>query len=154
MVTSDRFPFGNAVLIETPLDADLSAWMGETVATPAPLAPVQTNLTCPQSYASAVNNTQQRSLYVLYAHLKEPAHLKVGEPVTCGQNIGEVGGTGNALNPHLHFETRAGPSGITIASMAHYDASASLEEMSSYCLWSVSGIFQLVDPLKVLALAP
>lgn len=149
-IIQDRFPYGSAVLIETPLE-DLQAGWQEQVGVPttAPtLAPVSP-LTCPPAPEPFTGQTQ-RSLYLLYAHLQQPTTLRVEEPVACGQTIGAVGNSGNALNPHLHFEARVGPAGLRLASMAHYDSSASPEEMSSYCLWRISGWFQLVDPLQVL----
>ncbi len=41
----------------------------------------------------------------LYAHCKT-IYVKEGDIVTQGQQIGEVGQTGNATGPHLHFEIR------------------------------------------------
>ena len=67
----------------------------------------------------------------------------------CGQAIGSVGMSGNALNPHLHLEVRVGPAGIRLESMAHYDTSATAQEMANYCRWRVSGLFQLVDPMQL-----
>jgi murein DD-endopeptidase MepM/ murein hydrolase activator NlpD len=86
--------------------------------------------------------------------MKEPMELQPGQAVTCGQTIGAIGSSGNALNPHLHLEVRAGPSRASFSSMAHYDNSASAEEMANYCAWRVSGIFQLIDPLRLLSAAP
>ena len=40
-----------------------------------------------------------------YAHCKK-IYVKGGDFVTQGQEIGEVGQTGNATGPHLHFEIR------------------------------------------------
>ena len=41
----------------------------------------------------------------LYAHCKT-IYVKQGDEVTQGQQIGEVGATGNVTGPHLHFEIR------------------------------------------------
>lgn len=155
MVAHDRFPFGNALIIETPLDEATLAWLAPVeIPTPAADPTPQTALTCPGGFEPSFANPDQRSLYILYAHLQQPSTLTLGDPVSCGQGLGTVGQSGNALNPHLHFEVRIGPSGLRMNSMAHYDASASAEEMSNYCLWSVSEKLQLIDPLKLLALTP
>jgi murein DD-endopeptidase MepM/ murein hydrolase activator NlpD len=152
-VIIDRFPYGNAVIIETPLEEDVLAWWAPAqIPTLAPTLEYLSALTCPMEASQAETNNSHRSLYTLYAHLLQPVENNIGDPVPCGQVIGAVGDSGNALTPHLHFETRVGPSGMSFASMAHYDNSATSEEMSSYCLWRISGLFQLVDPLKVLTL--
>ena len=41
----------------------------------------------------------------LYAHCKT-IYVKQGDEITQGQQIGEVGSTGNVTGPHLHFEIR------------------------------------------------
>ena len=41
----------------------------------------------------------------VYAHCKT-LYVKPGDKVEQGQKIGEVGSTGNATGPHLHFEIR------------------------------------------------
>ena len=92
------------------------------------------------------------SLYLLYAHLNKAPLAKVGDTVACGQQIGEVGTTGNSINPHLHLETRLGPSGATFTSLSHYINNATPEEMSNYCTWRISGWFQAFDPLKLFTL--
>jgi murein DD-endopeptidase MepM/ murein hydrolase activator NlpD len=80
--------------------------------------------------------------------------LQPGAEVSCGEKLGAIGSSGNALNPHLHLEARAGPAGADFASMAHYDASASPAEMRAYCDWRVSGLFQLIDPMLFFVTAP
>jgi murein DD-endopeptidase MepM/ murein hydrolase activator NlpD len=40
----------------------------------------------------------------VYMHLRKPALVKSGQRVAVGQQVGEVGATGHASGPHLHFE--------------------------------------------------
>jgi murein DD-endopeptidase MepM/ murein hydrolase activator NlpD len=44
-----------------------------------------------------------------YAHLAQPPALNVGDRVRTGQQIGDVGETGNARGCHLHFELWTAP---------------------------------------------
>ena len=151
-VTHDRFPYGNAILVETPLDLLPPDWPDQflTLEQTENFTP-NTVLTCPQNpQEPAWKTNPQQSLYILYAHLQNPVEINPGALISCGQQLGEIGQSGNALNPHLHIEIRVGPSGARFDSMAHYDASASATEMDAYCVWRVSGLFQLVDPLKLL----
>ncbi len=152
-VIVDRFPYGNALLVETPLEDLPVSWVsGLDLPAPIPSLPPNPALTCPPFGETIFMDTEQRSLYLLYAHLKEPVNLEINDEVGCDQSIGAIGQSGNALNPHLHIEVRLGPSGLRIPSMAHYDTSATAEEMGIYCLWRVSGVFQLVDPLRILGI--
>lgn len=48
---------------------------------------------------------QEGDVVTIYAHCKT-LYVKNGDKVTEGQKIGEVGATGNATGPHLHFEIR------------------------------------------------
>ena len=41
----------------------------------------------------------------VYAHCKT-IYVKEGDTITQGQEIAEVGSTGNTTGPHLHFEVR------------------------------------------------
>jgi murein DD-endopeptidase MepM/ murein hydrolase activator NlpD len=153
-VIQDRFPYGNALLVETPLDDLPALWQEQLqVPTPGPTLELRDPLSCPPRFELPGDLTR-RSLYLLYAHMKEPVGLQPGHELDCGQIIGAIGSSGNALNPHLHLEVRAGPSGARFSSMAHYDNSASAEEMANYCAWRVSGIFQLIDPLRLLSAVP
>ncbi len=154
-VIGNEKPYGNAIIIETPLDdTSMPAWA--TINLPAQLATVQPDprLTCPQPKAAPWMAETERSIYHLYAHLKERPALKIGDRVSCGQVIGEVGTTGNSVNPHLHLETRIGPAGATFTGLGHYDTRLSEGDRSNYCIWRVSGWFQMFDPMKILKTQP
>jgi murein DD-endopeptidase MepM/ murein hydrolase activator NlpD len=150
---NDRFPYGNAVIVETWI-GDLPAWAAADLPTAAPTPQRKAALTCPKVHPTPAVDSDQQSLYLLYAHMQETPELRVGDNLTCGQKIGAIGSSGNALNPHLHLEARVGPSGAVFPGMSHYDSRATPEEMSAYCLWRTSGHFQLVDPLIFLSQLP
>jgi murein DD-endopeptidase MepM/ murein hydrolase activator NlpD len=151
-VIHNRQPYGNAVIIETSLANVPAAWLPE-FPTPVPTLHPAPNLYCPPdpTHYTAVPG---RSLYLLYAHFNQPPAVALNQSVACGQAIGEVGTTGRSVNPHLHLETRVGPAGVTFPEMAHYENSATESEMSTYCTWRVSGLFQAFDPVKLLSLQP
>ena len=48
---------------------------------------------------------QTDDIIIVYAHCKN-LYVKEGDYVTQGQEIAEVGATGNVTGPHLHFEVR------------------------------------------------
>ena len=79
-VMADRFPYGNALLVETQWE-DLPAGWAERLPTPAPtpLAP-RSALTCPDEF-SVGGETDRRSLYLLYAHMLAPPEVRVGDSV-------------------------------------------------------------------------
>jgi murein DD-endopeptidase MepM/ murein hydrolase activator NlpD len=153
-VITDRFPYGNAILVETPLKSE-NGPQNYLDPLPTPWAEVKPDaaLTCPISEGPQVEH-EPSSIYILYAHLLESPTLAVGNSVRCGETIGRIGMSGNALNPHVHIESRLGPSNVTFDSMAHYDSSATPVEMSAYCQWRVSGIFQHFDPMIILSRIP
>lgn len=154
-VVVDRFPYGNAVLIETPLDQIPIVWQDSLeLPTPAPTTDTHPVLTCPTPQTAPTWDLTRQSLYVMYAHLQSPPAVQPGDRIACETTIGQIGTTGNALNPHVHLEMRIGPAGARIDSLAHYTADASLEEMRSYCQWRVSQIFQLVDPMLLFKIQP
>jgi hypothetical protein len=142
------------IIIETPLEFVPSAWEA-TLQLPT-LVPTVTppNLTCPTKPDFPNLDVNQRSLYLLYAHMNQPTLLKPGQAVACGSPLGEVGTTGNSVNPHLHLEVRIGPAGARFDGMAHYIGDATTEEMLNYCAWRVSGLFQMTDPMKLLSIRP
>jgi murein DD-endopeptidase MepM/ murein hydrolase activator NlpD len=148
---ADRPPYGNALLLETPLDQLPEALLARLpLQDYDPNAPLQTatTLSCPD-YAFQHPN-ERLSLYLLYAHMLQTPEQQLGQALACGQQIGLVGTSGKSVNPHLHLEMRIGPSGIQFASMAHYDNSATLAEMRTYCLWRISGAFMAFDPMRLL----
>jgi len=152
LVTTDRFPYGNAILIETPVKDLPSTWLG-LLNLPQALGPHpnRSALTCPDQLEPP-GDLSRRSLYLLYAHMLAPPDQQTGQTVTCGEVLGAIGSSGNALNPHLHLEGRLGPANASFASMAHYDTSATPQEMAAYCTWRISGYFRLVDPMRLLSL--
>ena len=44
----------------------------------------------------------------LYAHMRDTPMVRVGDNVTQGQQLGNMGSTGNSTGPHLHFEIHPG----------------------------------------------
>jgi len=150
-VITDRFPYGYALIVETAFAALPPELIITLSSIPQGLGMQNSALTCPPvSYHWQEN--PGKSLYILYAHLLEAPALEPGDSVTGGEAIGSVGASGNALNPHLHLETRIGPAGASFTSMAHYDPSASSDEMAAYCTWRISSTFSLVDPILLLQL--
>jgi murein DD-endopeptidase MepM/ murein hydrolase activator NlpD len=155
-VNPDRPPYGNMVIVETPLEflpkGFLQSITTPLLATPSPPDP---RLTCPALTPDPGWIAGKTSLYILYAHLNKPPLVNKGKQVACGQPLGEVGNSGNdpaytaSGNPHLHFELRLGPSGAVFEPMSHHNNKATPEEIYSYCMWRVSGYFVTVDPLKL-----
>lgn len=148
----DRFPYGNMIMIETPLEQLPVALQEKLNNLPESSLPdlAYSPLTCPAISPSDFPD-QQKSLYLLYAHMQEASTYQPGDQVSCGENLGKVGNTGDSSNAHLHFETRLGPSNFRFTEMAHYLSDSTDVERYNYCTWRVSGIFQLTDPLDVLS---
>lgn len=155
-VLPDRKPYGNLVIIETPLESIPAEWIQALgwPATPIPTVIPDNRLTCPNPLETPPWNTSRRSVYLAYGHMNSQSPLHLGDAVSCGQPIGEVGTTGASVNPHLHFEARLGPAGATFTSFGHYDARSTAAERNNYCLWRVSNWFELIDPLPILRQKP
>ncbi len=149
----DHYPYGNTVLIETPL-SNLPSELANTLL--AAYLPVPENpgyrLYCPSVTSPALSG--EYSIYHLYAHLAEKPNFTPGQTITCGELLGNVGSTGYSSNPHLHLEVRLGPSGARIEDMAHYENTATEDQMATYCLWRMSGYYQLFDPFILFNTAP
>lgn len=125
-VINDRLPYGNMVIIETPVSL-LS-----------------------EEFISDFNIKADESLYHLYAHMQSAPLVEVDEMVECGQVLGAVGMTGYGIvNPHLHLETRIGTADVKFPGMAFYTTDATLEEMSNYQRWRTSGNFRHFDPISL-----
>ena len=56
-------------------------------------------------YGNLVDIDHENGLTTRYAHLSKKT-VKVGDVVLKGQRIGDLGQTGRATGPHLHFEVR------------------------------------------------
>lgn len=149
-VMNDRFPYGNAILVATDEKNLPNGWK-EDFMSPERLFAWESNtaLTCPEGWNFPPGPKKQVRLYTLYAHLLDEPNYEIGENINSGDKIGAIGMSGNALAPHLHIEVRYGYFPDFSGSMAHYDVSASLEEMSNYCRWRVSGWFRLIDPMQL-----
>lgn len=145
LTLENLIPYGYTILIETPLN-QLPNPLQETLL--SSYQPIPKNVVyqgeCPEF--PAPENTEEMSVYHLYAHLEALPPFQPGDLISCGQKLGTVGNTGRSSNPHLHLETRLGPSGFDLSSMAFYSPAYSEELRASYCLWRMSGYYQLFDP--------
>ncbi len=126
LVIENRLPYGNMVIIETPAN----------------------NLLIEITYN--LNIRPAESIYHLYAHFQDAPVVLPGSWIECGQLIGFAGKSGyNIPVPHLHLETRIGPSGTRFDGMAFYDTQANEAEMENYTIWRMSGKFSHFDPMML-----
>ena len=63
-------------------------------------------------YINHSSSKHLRGYSTLYAHMLEPAVVKVGDRVRTADHIGFIGSTGASTGPHLHFEVRNGSTAI------------------------------------------
>ena len=152
LTLDDDIPYGYAIMIETPL-SDLPEAVQEILLAgylPVPEDP-NYRLSCPEVPVPAL--TGEYAVYHLYAHMQARSKLNRGEPIACGDKLGTVGNTGYSSNPHLHLETRLGPSSAAFETMAHYENTNTSEQIGNYCLWRMSGYYQLFDPFILFDIA-
>jgi len=127
-VINDRLPYGNMIIIETPVSFLTQKLLG------------------------AFRESSDLSIYHLYAHMANASDLSIGDSISCGQILGQVGQTGyNISVPHLHLETRLGTPGVTFKDMAFYDTQATSSEGENYLRWRTSGEFEDFNPMLILA---
>jgi len=125
---TDRLPYGNMVIIETPYEY------------------------LPEEILADFGIPEGNSVYHLYAHSSDPPKVEINHQIECGQLIGNVGKTGYVVPvAHLHLETRIGPPGVSFESMAFFDTQATPEEQAAYSRWRTSGDFQHRDPMIMLS---
>lgn len=122
----DRLPYGNMMVIETPFEI------------------------LPAELATIYQMKAGQSLYLLYGHMLESPNLAIGDEVSCGTAIGQVGGSGFSGNPHLHLETRVGPTGIELPTMIFYETTATLEEQAAYVEWRTGSTWTKYTPMLLL----
>lgn len=152
-ILDNKDPYGYAIIVETPLH-ELNPSLTTALALPdlQPTVVPDPRVNCPASGEMTFTLSEtERSLYILYAHLKDAPVVQVGDQVACGQQLGLVGNSGISSNAHLHFETRIGPSGARFESMAYYTLQSTEAERYNYCVWRVSNLFQLFDPMVLLS---
>lgn len=148
LTLDNRYPYGYAILIETPL-SDLPDLLQKKLMAsylPVPEDPGY-RLACPE--VTPPTPSGEYSMYHLYAHMEARPAYSRGDLITCGEKLGTVGNTGWSSNPHLHLETRLGPSGASFQTMAHYQNNCTTKQMANYCLWRMSGYYQLFDPFII-----
>jgi murein DD-endopeptidase MepM/ murein hydrolase activator NlpD len=126
-VLENHIPYGYTVIVETPLAEIPSNWL------------------------AGLDYKPGESLYLLYAHMLEPALVNLADRVTCGQQLGLVGQTGGENTPyalpHLHLEARFGPGGAIFTDMGYYDTRVSEEAREQYLDWRIGGDYRHFDPL-------
>ena len=94
---------GEIIQIGSEDDADTGDKLGNYVV-------IRHDLPAPIDIVSGGKTITTSTIVSLYAHLdRNPfTYLSLNQIVTAGQQIGEIGMSGDALSPHLHFEIRLG----------------------------------------------
>lgn len=146
-VIEDRFPYGNSILIETPLElVDINLKSALLLPTPIPQREIDLFSPCAKDMPRIAWSADSKSLFTLYAHLKNKPAFEIGAAVACGETIGAIGITGNSVADHLHLEMRLGPAEAHFGTFAALRPDATAEEKYNYCIWNSSGYFQGINP--------
>jgi murein DD-endopeptidase MepM/ murein hydrolase activator NlpD len=149
-VLVNRPPFGHAVMVETRLDELPADWVAALNLPPAPNPlPTVDRVSCDLSDTADLLARPGESIYTIYAHLNLTPTLQMGENVSAGAVLGEVGNSGYSGNPHLHIETHVGPAGVAFGSLAFYEVATTEQERHNYCLWRLSGVFRVFDARRL-----
>ena len=145
LTLDDHTPYGYTIVIETPL-SDLPQTLQDIFSDLYQTLPEEIFFQgeCPEIEPPKI--TGDLSIYHLYAHLEEKPSISPGDLVSCGALLGTVGNSGRSSNPHLHLETRLGPSNTNPGDMGFYETIYTEQQRANYCLWRMSGYFQLFDP--------
>jgi murein DD-endopeptidase MepM/ murein hydrolase activator NlpD len=91
---------------------DIMAAQGTPVHAAAAGTVVAVNGNAGAAYGNYVVVKHAAGLFTLYAHMSAIT-VHVGQSVAAGAQVGNVGATGNATGPHLHFEVRTDPSAFS-----------------------------------------
>jgi murein DD-endopeptidase MepM/ murein hydrolase activator NlpD len=146
---NNLYPYGNMILIETHLDALDPALLAKlNLPQPYPQSELDLHNPCAKDQLPISWSPSSRSIYTLYAHMKNPSSLKTGDLVQCGEVVGAIGATGNTSESieHLHLEIRVGPSDARFGTISTYISTSTEEERYNYCIWALSEEFQSIDP--------
>ena len=148
-IANNRFPYGNMVMIETPLDS-LSPDLIKQLQISKPFSEdeIKTRSSCQPDQTRISWSTSSKSIYTLYAHMKNLPTLHPGDQIQCGEVVGAIGATGNSSVSieHLHLEVRVGPSNAKFGTISAYGTDSTDEERYNYCIWALSEVFQPVNP--------
>lgn len=100
---TSRYGVSSRIRVSTHTGLDIAAKTGTSIKVIA-----DGTITCASyngSYGNLIKVDHGNGLETWYAHTNK-MYVKVGQKVSAGEVIGEVGSTGNSTGPHLHLEIR------------------------------------------------